>query len=96
MLIAAAALILVGCAGVPEDASGPEIYAMSCARCHGSNYEGNIGPALGAGSQAATQSDEYLTTTIARGKGRMPSFSGALSDEQIARLVAHLREQQNG
>lgn len=90
------ALLLAGCGGVPEDATGPEIYATSCARCHGSNLEGGVGPALGSGAPSVDQSDEYLTTTISRGKGRMPSFGSALSDDQIASVVAYIREQQGG
>lgn len=78
------ALVLVaGCSSVPEDASGAEIYALSCARCHGSALEGGVGPALDVASNAAEQTDEYLITTISRGKGRMPSFSGSLTETQL-------------
>lgn len=93
---AALALIVGGCATVPADATAEEIYATSCARCHGSELQGGVGPPLGAGSDVAEQGDEYIVTTISRGKGRMPSFSGSLTDEQILSLVDFLREQQAG
>jgi cytochrome c551 len=90
------AVLFVSCGGVPEDASGSQIYTISCARCHGSDLEGNVGPALGVGSASADATDEYLVTTISRGAGRMPSFSSSLSDEQISRVIDYLREQQSG
>ncbi|MGF1666794.1 MAG: c-type cytochrome [Acidimicrobiia bacterium] len=95
-MVAVLALVLVACSGVPEDASAPDVYALSCARCHGSQLEGGVGPALGAGTNSADQPDEYLVTTISRGFGRMPGFSGTLTDEQILALVAFLRDEQAG
>lgn len=92
----AVAIILLACActqPVPEDASGEEIYAELCARCHGADLEGAVGPALGPGSNAATEDDEYLEFTITNGRGRMPSFP-SLDDAQLQRLVDYLREKQ--
>jgi cytochrome c551 len=90
------ALTLTACSGIPEDASAPDVYALSCARCHGSQLEGGVGPALGVGSNSADQPDEYLVTTISRGFGRMPGFSGTLTEEQILAVVAFLRDEQAG
>jgi mono/diheme cytochrome c family protein len=53
-----------------------------------------VGPALGPGSNAATQADEFIVLTVTRGRGRMPSFGSTLTSEQIDRVVAFLREQQ--
>ena len=39
------------------------------------------------------QPDGYYEVTISRGKGRMPSFP-ELSDDQVARLIAYIRERQ--
>lgn len=88
------ALTMMACEGPDEQASGEEIFMDVCARCHSSDLSGGVGPALGPGSHAAEQSDEYLITTIRDGRGRMPSFQQTLSGEQIERVVAYLREQQ--
>lgn len=88
---------LMGCVARPgPDATGEEIYQQVCARCHGSGLTGRVGPALGPGSDAAEQPDEFLVETITNGRGRMPSFSLTLSDDQIARVVAYIRRVQEG
>lgn len=94
-VVAALAILLAACGASPSpEASGAEIYAQLCARCHGVDLEGRIGPALGAGSAAAAAPDEFLKETIVRGRGRMPSFRLTLSDEQVDRVIAYLRERQ--
>lgn len=95
-MIAVIAGALCGCTSVPPDASGAEIYSQVCSNCHGSDLEGRVGPALGPSTNAAQQPDEYLETTILRGRGSMPSFSGSLTTEQVDRVVAYLREEQAG
>lgn len=88
----AALIVATGCnlGGPGRDATGEEIYVQLCARCHGVGLDGDVGPALGPGSNAAEEDDEYLEFTIRHGRGRMPSFS-ALDDAQIERLITHLR-----
>lgn len=88
-------LVLTACTGPPPtDATGQEIYQQVCSNCHGEYLEGGLGPAIGAGSNAAAQEDDFLVLTIARGRGRMPSFDSTLTDEQISRVVEYLRAQQ--
>lgn len=79
--------------GPAEDASGEEIYDQLCARCHGGDLSGGVGPAIDAGSNAADEDDEYFEFTITNGRGRMPSFS-SLDDQQLDRLVGYIREHQ--
>jgi len=88
--------LLVSCSvgRPPEDATGAEIYSMLCANCHGPDLEGGIGPPLGPGSNAVTRPDSFLETTIIHGRGRMPSFSSSLSDQQLASLIDHIRQVQ--
>lgn len=95
-LLAGIALFwLSACSGPPTpEATGAEIYQELCATCHGEDLSGGLGPALGAGSNSADQDDSFLELTISRGRGRMPSFSGTLSDEQLDRLIDFMREQQ--
>jgi mono/diheme cytochrome c family protein len=90
-------VLAAACVGrPPEDATGEEIYLQLCSNCHGDRLEGAIGPALGPGSNAAAQSDEYLRLTVTEGKGRMPSFSSTLTDDQVERLIDFMREEQGG
>jgi mono/diheme cytochrome c family protein len=80
--------------GAPdEDATGEEIYAELCARCHGADLGGGIGPPLGPGSAAAAETDEFLEFTIVNGRGRMPSFASSLDEDQLDRLIDFMREQ---
>lgn len=93
-VIAVALLVaLTACSfgGPAEDAGGEEIYAELCARCHGADLGGGVGPALGPGSNSSSETDEYLEFTILNGRGRMPSFP-SLSQQQVDRLVAYMRE----
>jgi dihydro-heme d1 dehydrogenase len=90
------AIALVGCSvGRPaEDATGEEIYAQLCSRCHGADLSGAIGPSLGPGSLTAAETDEFLEFTIVHGRGRMPSFESSLDETQMDRLIAYIREVQ--
>lgn len=92
--MALVALAASACVSVDDSATGSEIYDQICSRCHGSQLEGGVGPALGAGSAAADRDDEYWTQTITRGRGRMPAFRSTLTDEQIQRVIDFAREQQ--
>jgi mono/diheme cytochrome c family protein len=90
------ALSTSACAGVESDAPGEEIYSQLCASCHGASLQGGVGPALGPGSNAADQPDEFIRTTVLRGRGSMPSFSSTLDGDQVDRLTDYLREEQSG
>lgn len=93
-ILVAVAVTTSACGGPPEDATGEEIYLQVCARCHGADLGGRVGPALGVESDAADRNDEFLVDTITHGRGRMPSFSRTLSEAQIERVVAYLRRVQ--
>lgn len=86
---------LSACVGRPaEEATGEEIYLRLCASCHGDSLQGALGPSLGTGSNAASQPDDFLTATISLGRGRMPSFQSSLTEDQVARLVGFIRQEQ--
>lgn len=88
-------MIVAACSGgIAEDATGEKIYVSICSRCHARDLSGGIGPALGKGTNAAEQPDEFLRLTIQRGKGRMPSFDRTLTEEQVGRLVEYIRQRQ--
>lgn len=88
-------IALTACATRPEpDATGEEIFTIMCARCHGADLGGRVGPSLGPGSDAAAAADEFLRMTITRGRGRMPSFAHSLTVDQVERVIGFLREKQ--
>jgi mono/diheme cytochrome c family protein len=93
--IAVLSLALAACVGpVAPDASGEEIYLQLCSNCHARDLEGGIGPALGPGSETASQPDEFLVVSLVQGRGRMPSFASTLDDQQLDRLIGFIREAQ--
>ena len=76
--------------GVATEMTGADVYAMSCARCHGANREGKTdAPALNP-AKMASLGDQPLRFTIQYGKGRMRGFGG-LTQSQVDKLVAFLR-----
>lgn len=98
MAAAAVVILLSGCSlgRPPEDATGEEIYAQLCGRCHGSELDGGVAPGIGPGSSSADETDVYLEFSIMNGRGRMPSFSSSIDDDQLDRLIAYIREVQQG
>ncbi len=93
---AALALALAACGvgPIPDDADGAQIYRAICANCHGADLEGRVGPALGPGSNTASQPDSFIETTVLHGRGSMPSFRSTLDDDQVGRLIDFIREAQ--
>ncbi|MFY9676517.1 MAG: cytochrome c [Terriglobales bacterium] len=68
-------------------------YKAKCAMCHGANGEGKAAmKTVDFGSaDVQKQSDAELTDTITKGKGKMPSYDGKLSKDQISDLVKWIR-----
>lgn len=77
-----------GGAPLAESASGAEIYQASC-RCHGPEGQGGRAPVLTA---LAGQPDDNLFKVIHDGKGKMPSFGTQLSEAQIKKVVAYIKQ----
>ena len=79
----------------PQEASGAQVYARACARCH---YPTTTHSLHGPGLQAITKlksmpsgappTDERMTERILHGYGMMPATQ--LSDEQLQDLLAYL------
>ena len=84
-------LLLAGCGGTPT--TGPALYARHCGACHGTDLSGNVGPALGAGSELAASSDASYRSAVRDGVGDMPA-NGRLSEEQLDKIIAHIRDVQ--
>jgi putative heme-binding domain-containing protein len=73
--------------------AGRGIFRINCAGCHGMHAEGGRGPNLTRGTYSHGNRDQDLFAVISNGvKGtEMSSFSAALGEENVWRLVAYLR-----
>jgi cytochrome c oxidase subunit 2 len=69
---------------------GQETWEGVCAKCHGDNGEGGIGPRI-AGSPTLTDRQD-LESLVHNGRGAMPAVGADWSDFQIAMLVDYLTE----
>jgi mono/diheme cytochrome c family protein len=72
-----------------NDIDGQALYDDQCASCHSEDGSGGFGPSL-QGIQDRFSEDEEADI-IANGQGSMPGFSGDLSAEEIAAIVAYTR-----
>jgi len=76
---------------------GRQIFATSCAECHGKNGVGGSGPTLNAQQFLKDTTDEQIHLLIAGGISGtdMPAWSqdygGTLTDEQVRQIVTYLR-----
>ncbi len=80
-----------------DDPPGAKPYATYCAACHGAGGKGGFASQLGSEAYLQARDDAAIVQSISEGmpgKG-MPAWSkskgGALSDAQIADIVAYLR-----
>ncbi|HEX6642399.1 MAG TPA: cytochrome c [Thermoanaerobaculia bacterium] len=93
--LAVFALTAFALTAAADDAAA--LYKSKCAMCHGSTGAGDtpMGKKLALKSLASTEvqknTDAKLLEVISRGRGKMPTFGGKLSDEQIKQLVAVVR-----
>jgi cytochrome c oxidase subunit II len=69
---------------------GKEEWGGVCAKCHGMNGEGGIGPRT-AGSPTLTD-PAALANIVLNGRRTMPAVGGGWTDEQISSLAAYLKE----
>ena len=75
--------------------SGPgyDVYLANCARCHGQDGQGGVGPKL-AGVVTTDFPDAREEVAVVRdGRASMPSFKNDLSGAQIQDVVAYTRAQ---
>ncbi len=79
-------------------ALGAEIYAASCASCHGEKGEGITAPALGNPMLLATATDGFLRYAIAEGRDGTPmvAFKDSLNDDELDAVTAFLRSRASG
>lgn len=76
---------------------GADTYKAKCAMCHGADGLGTTpaGRAFKAASfkdpAIVKAPDAELIDFVKKGKNKMPSFAGKLTDDQIAAVVAYIR-----
>ncbi|MFP5231334.1 MAG: c-type cytochrome [Acidobacteriota bacterium] len=99
----AATVCLAGLAAMPAIAqnNGMDVYQSKCQMCHGREGTGNTpaGKAIKAVSFKSPAlmkaTDAELIAAVKNGKGRMPAYSGKLSDTQIKAAIAYIRKLQH-
>jgi len=69
---------------------GKEEWEGVCAKCHGMNGEGGIGPRI-AGSPTLTD-PEALGELLRNGRRTMPAVGSGWTDEQVQALASYLEE----
>ena len=91
---------VLGCEKPTEAAQGRDLFASTCARCHGAGGTGGVPLVAGGPSPRnfhdhefqRAHTDEQLKLTIVDGKGAgMPGFGRTFTDAQLIMLVAHVR-----
>lgn len=97
-MLALLAFTLLFAAPSRADGDGASLFKAKCAMCHGPDGKGQVqmGKTLGArdltSADVQKQTDAELTEVVAKGRKKMPSYEAKLSKEQIAQLVAYIRE----
>ena len=92
---AAASVYAGSTGGTATTAAGPNgarIFSSNCARCHGANGVGGLGPRFAGGAAkklVPNENTEILVVT--QGTGNMPPFGNTLSPEEIKAVVAYIR-----
>src|ERR1700686_4309138 len=102
IIFAVFVLTLAGCREnpplTPQEAEGQHLYVVRCAHCHEDNDLAlkppppNIHGAMAKAKlpSGAPAPDAEVRRLILVGKGKMPSFSGRFTEEQMAALLAYL------
>ena len=91
-------LVQLTASSIRAQSEAETLFKAKCAPCHGADgkAETTMGKTLkipAFGSPAAQgQSEAQLTEIVTKGKNKMPAYDGKLSKEQIAGLVAYVRE----
>lgn len=73
--------------------TGEEIYAANCAICHGTDGVGNEGPKLVDSPFVQLTGRSAVMSTVSTGRVSvgMPAWDGILTEEEIGRVVDHIR-----
>ncbi len=94
----------VAAAGAPSGLSGAQIFVAKCATCHAARGKGTSSiPPLAANADVAASNPKAMIATIVKGRsgpltvngtkynGKMPTWSGQLSNADIAGVATYIR-----
>jgi cytochrome c6 len=98
--VAAAAVGALALSVAPARAQNPPetLFKTKCAMCHAADGSGKtaMGEKLKVrdlrSDEVQKQKDAELGQSITKGKNKMPAYEGKLSKEEVAKLVAYIRE----
>jgi mono/diheme cytochrome c family protein len=76
-----------GQSGHKGSASGRQVYAQNCARCHGADGKGKSGPRLAGTSLSLGKIEKQVTD----GGSKMPAFGKQLSPTQVKAVSTYVR-----
>jgi len=76
-----------------DSALGEQIFVGACAKCHGDEGQGLIGPALSA---SAVSNASVVEDIVRNGRGKMPMVGEEWDDRQMKALTDYLRERFSG
>jgi mono/diheme cytochrome c family protein len=81
-----------GSGATAKSGPGYDVYLANCARCHGQDGQGGVGPKLAGGAVVRAFPDPADQIRLVEdGEGSMPSFKGNLSRAEIEDVVAYTR-----
>ena len=77
----------------PDEVAGAILYRdKGCGRCHGTDLNGTKkGPPLATIQNDKDWAPDRISKQILNGGQKMPPFADALSDPEVAQIVAYLR-----
>lgn len=98
-IIALFVLVMLASAAsvMAQNAPAKDLFVSKCAMCHGPDGSAQTTMAKNLkirdfhSADVQKQSDADLKTVITKGKGKMPTFDGKLTGEQIDQLVGYIR-----
>jgi cytochrome c6 len=91
-------LIACGTGRSQAQSGGEALFKGRCTVCHGPDGKAEtprakqLGVADLTSTEVQSQSDGKLTNVITIGKNKMPSYDGRLNKDEIAELIAYIRE----
>jgi Cytochrome c, mono- and diheme variants len=89
-------LLTVSTMGFAQN-SGADTYKSKCQMCHAADGSGNTPTGKStkvipfSSPDIVSKSDADLVAITKNGKGKMPAYTGKLTDAQITDVVAHIR-----